>query len=157
MRPTPSRPRELSVPAHTDFMKIRLDKRRSARGQTALGAGEVRRLGLHGIKIMRVGTPDRLDRVGADENDLEVVATFVLALKRSIGNGSLVAVAKLLLSDQALSTQVINKKKILQGHTDRLPVDDQVVVNTGLEAGENVHEVGIGPLPSLVGRHCPSN
>jgi hypothetical protein len=51
---------------------------------------------------MRVGPLDCLDGIGSNENDLKVVAPFVLALKRSVGNGRLIAINKLLLADKAL-------------------------------------------------------
>jgi hypothetical protein len=70
---------------------------------------------------MRVSPLDCLDRIGSNENDLEVVAPFVLALKRSVGDGRLIAINKLPLADKALSAEVVDKEEVSKGHKDRLP------------------------------------
>jgi hypothetical protein len=46
---------------------------------------------------------------------------------------------------------------MLQGHADRLPVSRKVAIDTTLEAGKNMHEVGIRPLSALISRNSPRN
>jgi len=106
---------------------------------------------------MRVGPFDRLDRIRADKDDLEIVTPFVLTLESSVGDCRLVAINELLLAEQTLGAKVIDKKEMLQGHMDRLPIGGKVVVDAALETGENMHEVGIWLLPPLIGGYGPSN
>lgn len=86
----------------------------------SLGACQEGRAGTGRIEVVRVRLPDRLYRVGPNQDDLKIPATLVLPLKLGIGARRLVPIVKLPLVDETLGIQVVDKEKVLKCHVPSL-------------------------------------